>query len=590
METERSIRRLAAVLISDVVGYSRLMADDEINTLAELNRLREQVFDPAIAQHNGRIVKLMGDGTLVEFGSVFDAVDCAVAIQTALALEDQPLSLRLRIGVNLGDIILQGDDIYGDGVNIAARLEPQAKPGGVCISTVVQESIRNRSGACFTDCGEIEVKNIARPIRIWRWHPEDTTPSDTPAAPPLAAKPKTELASIAVLPFSNMSGDVEQEYFSDGISEDIITDLSKVPGLLVIARNSSFAYKGKAVDLRSVGRELGVGHVLEGSVRRAGGRVRITAQLIDAATGGHLWADRYDRDMTDIFAVQDEVTLNIVEALKIRLTPAQKAKIASTGSMNPEAYDLFLRMRDLVFSPGVNEARWDQAQDCGRKACELDPSFAQTPALMSIFHAMAALNGWGGGSRDEVLASGMALAKQATAIDSEDPLANTALAAMARFAGDYETATQAIETALSVTPDSGIALFIVADVALAAGRPQEAVPVLERAIRLDPAWSHQHLQFLGVAHFLMGNYETAALVFGERLVMMPGTDIGRAWLAASLGHIGRLDEARKIWAELMQIDPGFDIETRLARFGFSRPEDPARVMAGLAKAGLNASQ
>lgn len=590
METERSIRRLAAVLISDVVGYSRLMADDEINTLAELNRLREQVFDPAIAQHNGRIVKLMGDGTLVEFGSVFDAVDCAVAIQTALALEDQPLSLRLRIGVNLGDIILQGDDIYGDGVNIAARLEPQAKPGGVCISTVVQESIRNRSGACFTDCGEIEVKNIARPIRIWRWHPEDTTPSDTPAAPPLAAKPKTELASIAVLPFSNMSGDVEQEYFSDGISEDIITDLSKVPGLLVIARNSSFAYKGKAVDLRSVGRELGVGHVLEGSVRRAGGRVRITAQLIDAATGGHLWADRYDRDMTDIFAVQDEVTLNIVEALKIRLTPAQKAKIASTGSMNPEAYDLFLRMRDLVFSPGVNEARWDQAQDCGRKACELDPSFAQTPAFMSIFHAMAALNGWGGGSRDEVLASGMALAKQATAIDSEDPLANTALAAMARFAGDYETATQAIETALSVTPDSGIALFIVADVALAAGRPQEAVPVLERAIRLDPAWSHQHLQFLGVAHFLMGNYETAALVFGERLVMMPGTDIGRAWLAASLGHIGRLDEARKIWAELMQIDPGFDIETRLARFGFSRPEDPARVMAGLAKAGLNASQ
>lgn len=590
METERSIRRLAAVLISDVVGYSRLMADDEINTLAELNRLREQVFDPAIAQHNGRIVKLMGDGTLVEFGSVFDAVDCAVAIQTALALEDQPLSLRLRIGVNLGDIILQGDDIYGDGVNIAARLEPQAKPGGVCISTVVQESIRNRSGACFTDCGEIEVKNIARPIRIWRWHPEDTTPSDTPAAPPLAAKPKTELASIAVLPFSNMSGDVEQEYFSDGISEDIITDLSKVPGLLVIARNSSFAYKGKAVDLRSVGRELGVGHVLEGSVRRAGGRVRITAQLIDAATGGHLWADRYDRDMTDIFAVQDEVTLNIVEALKIRLTPAQKAKIASTGSMNPEAYDLFLRMRDLVFSPGVNEARWDQAQDCGRKACELDPSFAQTPALMSIFHAMAALNGWGGGSRDEVLASGMALAKQATAIDSEDPLANTALAAMARFAGDYETATQAIETALSVTPDSGIALFIVADVALAAGRPQEAVPVLERAIRLDPAWSHQHLQFLGVAHFLMGNYETAALVFGERLVMMPGTDIGRAWLAASLGHIGRLDEARKIWAELMQIDPGFDIETRLARFGFLRPEDPARVMAGLAKAGLNASQ
>lgn len=292
METERRIRRLAAVFFADVVGFSRLMAEDENNTLSVLNAFREEEFDPIVARHNGRIVKLMGDGTLVEFSSVFDAVDCAVAIQTALAQADRARSLQLRIGVNLGDIILQGDDIYGDGVNIAARLEPQAKPGGVCISTVVQESIRNRPGVKFTDCGDIEVKNIPRPVHIWRWHPDDATTLHGPAAATSAPNRAPDAASSAVLPFDNMSGDNEQDYFSDGISEDIITDLSKVPGLLVIARNSCFAYKGKSVDLRTVGRELGVGHVLEGSIRRADRRVRITAQLIDAATGVHLWADR----------------------------------------------------------------------------------------------------------------------------------------------------------------------------------------------------------------------------------------------------------------------------------------------------------
>jgi adenylate cyclase len=584
MKTDRATRRLAAVLISDVVAYSKLMAEDEVSTLAKLNRLRDEVFDPVVAQHNGRIVKLMGDGTLVEFSSVFDAVDCAVGIQTELA--DQPRSLQLRIGVNLGDIIIQGDDIYGDGVNIAARLEPQAKPGGVCISTVVQESTRNRAGVQFIDCGEMEVKNITRPIRIWRWHPEAQSSGDgqRDAAPKSPAKAEAE--SIAVLPFDNMSGDAEQEYFSDGISEDIITDHSKVPGLLVIAKNSSFAYKGKSIDLRTVGQELGVGHVLEGSVRRAGQRVRITAQLINADTGGHLWADRYDRDMTDIFAVQDEVTLNIVDALKIRLTPMQKAKLSGTSSVNPQAYDLFLRMRDLVFSPAVDEARWLEAQALGRKACEIDPSFAQVPAMMSIFHAMACVNGWGGATPDETIAKGFELAEQAMAIDPENPMANIALTTMARFSGKFDMAQTALKKARSVTPDAGLVLFLTADLALVLGRPEDAVPVLERAIRLDPAFAHQHLQFLGVAQFLMGNYETAALMFRERLVLMPGTDIGRAWLGATLGHLGELDEARALWKELMEIDPTFDIEKRLARLGYRRPEDPAAVMAGLSKAGI----
>ena len=312
MAEERVNRKLAAILASDVVGYSRLMRADEAGTLAALKRHRETVFDPAVVANNGRIVKLIGDGTIVEFGSVVDAVNCALSVQRSTA--DQSTSqptIVLRIGINLGDVIIEGDDIYGDGVNIAARLEPLAEPGGICISSIVHESIGNRIDVGFQDGGEISVKNIDRPIRIWSWHLGTAQRS-------IAANPtNVATASIAVLPFTNMSGDPEQEYFSDGISEDIITDLSKIAGLTVIARNSSFTYKGRSVDVRTVGRDLGVRSVLEGSIRRAGKRVRISAQLTDAATGGHIWADRYDRDLTDIFEVQDDVTRRIVDALKV---------------------------------------------------------------------------------------------------------------------------------------------------------------------------------------------------------------------------------------------------------------------------------
>ncbi|MGE3932968.1 MAG: adenylate/guanylate cyclase domain-containing protein [Rhodospirillaceae bacterium] len=589
MDAERTIRRLAAVFFADVVGYSRLMAEDEAGTLAALNRHRETEFNPAVAQHNGRIVKLMGDGALVEFGSVFDAVDCAIAIQKAAARPDGRATLSLRIGVNLGDIIIQGDDIYGDGVNIAARLETQAKPGGVCISSVVNESVRGRADASFVDGGEVAVKNIARPIHVWHWHPEDAPSTGSPANV-AAATPKVEhkpeIASIAVLPFDNMSGDADQEYFSDGISEDIITDLSKVSGLLVIARNSSFAYKGKAVDLRTVGRELGVGHVLEGSVRRAGDRVRINAQLIDAATGGHLWADRFDRDLRDIFAVQDEVTLKIVDALKIRLTQAEKASIASVGTTNLEAHDNFLRMRDLVLSPGLNAANWKRAMAYGERAVELDPTYVQALGLRSIFHWLDFHNGWSGDAPEVVAAKAGALAERAMAIDPKDPFANNAVAVAARWAGDYGRAMAANDAAVAVTPDAPLCLFAKADIAIGAGRPEDAIPVLERAIRLDPAWSQQHLQFLGMAHFLLGHYETAALVFRERILLAKETDIGRAWLAASLGHLGEIGEAREVWAELLEINPKFSIAPRLARFLYARPADPENVMAGLAKAGL----
>ena len=302
---EQTNRRLAAVLTADVVGYSRMMGADEVGTLAALKHHRETVFDQAVAQHKGRVVKLIGDGTLVEFASVVDAVNCALAIQRLIKAQTHSNSnaIVLRIGINLGDVIIEGDDIYGDGVNVAARIESLAEPGGVCVSSIVNEAVGNRIDALFRDSGEVAVKNISRRIRVWKWHPDgDAVSLQSVLKPAATGTLEPEPPSIAVLPFNNISGDPEQEYFSDGITEDIITDLSKIAGLLVIARNSSFAYKGKSVDIRTVARELGVRSVLEGSIRRAGNRVRITAQLINAANGGHLWAERYDRDLTDSFS------------------------------------------------------------------------------------------------------------------------------------------------------------------------------------------------------------------------------------------------------------------------------------------------
>src|SRR5665213_3669994 len=348
-------RRLAAILAADVVGYSRMMGADEAGTLTSLKLHRETVFDPAVTEHKGRVVKLIGDGTLVEFGSVVDAVRCALSIQRAMKAGAQPdgQGIVLRIGINLGDVIIDGDDIYGDGVNVAARLEPLAAPGGVCVASIVNESVGSRIDVHFVDGGDVTVKNIDRPIRVWKWHPgSDPVAAQLAPAAATAGKARPEPPSIAVLPFNNMSGDPEQEYFSDGITEDIITDLSKVGGLIVIARNSSFTYKGRSVDIRNVGRELGVRSVLEGSIRRAGNRVRITAQLINAETGGHVWADRYDRDLTDIFEVQDEVTRQIVDALKVALTPTEKARMSDDGgTANVEAHDCFLKGREIMSGP-----------------------------------------------------------------------------------------------------------------------------------------------------------------------------------------------------------------------------------------------
>jgi len=381
MAGERLQRRLAAILSADVVGYSRLMGMDEAGTLSRLNALRREFIDPMIAAHSGRIVKLMGDGVLVEFASAVDAVTCAIEIQRQVrehgagGSESNPI--QLRIGINVGDIIIEGEDIFGDAVNIAARLEGIAETGGISISEDAWRQVQGKVAANFVDAGEQSLKNITRPVRVYRL---DLAPKAASEAPrPMPGPPGK--ASIAVLAFTNMSGDPEQEYFSDGISEDIITDLSKLPELHVIARNSTFTYKGKPVDVKQVGRELGVHYVLEGSVRKAGNRVRVTGQLIDAGSGAHIWADRFDRDLTDIFAVQDELTQEIISALKVKLTPEQKGRLGRKGTIDVEAYNLFLRGREqALLQTKSNNA---EARTLLERAIAISPDFAAAHAYVA---------------------------------------------------------------------------------------------------------------------------------------------------------------------------------------------------------------
>ena len=384
MAEERLQRRLAAILSADVVGYSRLMGLDEAGTLSRLNALRRGFIDPTIAAHAGRIVKLMGDGALVEFASAVDAVTCAIEIQRQLREHDAGSSkvnpIQFRIGINVGDIIIEGEDILGDGVNVAARIEGIAEPGGISISEDAWRQVQGKVAANFVDAGEQSLKNIARPVRVYRLDLAQKVVTASEVPRPMPAQ--SDKPSIAVLAFNNMSGDPEQEYFSDGISEDIITDLSKLSELRVIARNSTFTYKGKPVDVKQVGRELGVGYVLEGSVRKAGNRVRVTGQLIDAASGAHVWADRFDRDLTDIFAVQDELTQEIIAALKLKLTSEQKGRLSRKTTIDVEAYNLFLRGREqaLLQTKSSNA----EARALLERAIAISPDFAAAYAYIAF--------------------------------------------------------------------------------------------------------------------------------------------------------------------------------------------------------------
>jgi len=585
MAEERINRKLAAILAADVVGYSRLMAADEAGTLAALKRHRQAVFEPVVAAHRGRIVKLIGDGTIVEFASVVDAVNCALSVQRSGELRDesQP-KIILRIGINLGDVIIEGDDIYGDGVNIAARLEPAAEPGGICISSIVNESIGNRIDVRFQDSGQINVKNIDRPIRIWRWHPDTVNATVTNGRQSNTVNHQPHTA-IAILPFTNMSGDPEQEYFSDGISEDIITDLSKIADLTVIARNSSFTYKGRSVDVRSIGRELGVQSVLEGSIRRSGNRVRITAQLIDATSGGHLWADRYDRDLTDIFEVQDDVTRRIVEALKVTLSPGEKERLADTKTSNLAAYDYLLRGREFMLGKEKSRERFEQAITYFKRALEHDPNYSQAYACLGFAHIFDYQNRWTD-DPDSSLPLAEQYARAALEKDPNEPLARCVSAMSASFAKDLDRAKSEIDLALSLNPNLALAHNLSGTNRIYAGQPLEAIPKIEYAMRLDPALSPQFLHFLGMAYLLAGKYETAAALLRQRIVLAPRTDFSRALLASALGHLGEFEEARRVWGELREINPSYTFVEHVGRQPFRREHDVARIAEGLRNAQL----
>ena len=589
MAEERLQRRLAAILSADVVGYSRLMGLDEAGTLSRLNALRRELIDPAIAAHSGRVVKLMGDGALVEFASAVDAVTCAIEIQRQLQEHDARGSevdpIRFRIGINVGDIIIEGDDILGDGVNIAARIEGVAEPGGISISEDAWRQVQGKVVANFVDAGEQSLKNIARPVRVYRLDlaQKAASASQTPPPPPLPS----DKPSIAVLAFNNMSGDPEQEYFSDGISEDIVTDLSKLSELNVIARNSSFTYKGKPVDVKQVGRELGVRYVLEGSVRKAGNRVRVTGQLIDAESGAHIWADRFDRDLTDIFAVQDELTQEIIAALKIKLSPAEKSLIADSGTKNVDAHDLFLRGRELLFASKRDRDIFAQFMSCFRRAIELDPNYASAYAGLGMGYAFDYQNHWSD-TPEKSLDQAQRLVDEAIAKNDKDAFARFVAAVVATWKKDYERWTRESDKALALNPNYALALLTRGNVHIYTGEPAKAIPYIERGMRLDPDSQQQgqYLHFLGTAHFVAGEYETAATYFKDRITINPTTDLSRALLASALGHLGRKEEARQVWHELKEINPRYSYANHFARLPFRDPADADKLTEGLRKAGL----
>jgi len=588
MAETRVERRLAAVLAADVSGYSRLMGANEEGTLAALKACRREIIDPKIAEHRGRIVKTTGDGALVEFGSAVDATRCAMEIQRAMAARNasipEHLRVLFRIGINIGDIIIDEGDIYGDGVNIAARIEGVAEPGGISISEDAWRQVHGKVAATFVDSGEHSLKNIGRPVRVYRLDLAREAASEPEAARPTLAPP--DKPSIAVLPFTNMSGDPEQEYFSDGISEDVITDLSKIAGLMVISRNSSFTYKGRPVDTRTVGRDLGVRSVLEGSVRRAGNRVRITAQLIDAATGGHLWAERYDRDLTDLFAVQDDVTRRIVEALKVTLGPAEKTRIADSGTRNIDAYDCFLRGREFLLGETKNRDKFEQSIRFFMRALELDPNYSRAYAGLGWAYVYDYQNRWSDNSNISLVLA-KRNANQAIKADPNEPLGRIVASLVATFEKDFTVAKSEADIALSLNPNSSEALACLGNISTFSGRPSEAVPLIERAMRLDPVYSQQYLHLLGVANLLAGKYENAAVLLRQRILLVPRTDFTRAVLASALGHLGEVDEARRVWRELKEINPQYSFGEHFARQPFKNEEDVQRIAEGLAKAGLS---
>jgi adenylate cyclase len=587
---ERVERKLAAILAADVAGYSRLMGVDEAGTLAQLKAHRRELIDPKIAEHRGRVVKTTGDGILIEFPSVVEAVGCAVEVQQGMVERNADVSedkrITFRVGVNLGDIIIDGDDIHGDGVNIAARLEAMAEPGMVCVSASAWEHARGKVSFGADDLGEHQLKNIDRPVRVFR------IASSAPATATTKPLPLPDKPSIAVLPFTNLSGDQEQEYFSDGITEDIITELSRFRTLFVIARNSSFAFRGKSLKVQEIARELGVGYVVEGSVRRAADRVRITAQLVDGSTGNHLWAERYDRDMRDIFALQDEVARSVASTVSGRVEAAGRDLAMRLSPAALKSYDLVLRAKALT----VKYTRTDNAQAlaCAERAVELDPTSARACAHAAWCHYINYMAGWTA-DREHALAKAYELAQRAVGLDETDSFARCILGLVHLFRREYEGARSEMERAVDLNPGDPevhrrYGLFLAAT-----GKAEAAIEQINLAKRLNPFDTRWVPWLIGIACFTARRYDDA--IAALRQVRDPINEV-RGWLAASYAHAGRLDEARATLDEFLRVAeadmavfPGRRLKDWEAywhgAFEYRDQEDFDHLFDALRKAGLS---
>ena len=580
-------RRLVAVFAADVEGYSRLMGIDEVGTLKGLTE-RRAILDRLIGDHRGRIANTAGDSVLAEFGSAVDAVQCAVNAQAALAEANFQQSpdkrISFRIGIHVGDVMVRAGDLFGDGVNIAARLQALAQPGGVCVSGTTYEQVRKVLPVAFTDMGLQQVKNIEDPIRAYAARElAEAIRSAAVAEDSLRPLPLPDKPSIAVLPFENMSGDPDQEYFADGMVEEIITALSRFRSLFVIARNSSFTFKGKAVDIKEVGRRLGVRYILEGSVRKASGKVRITGQLIDAVTGAHLWADRFERDLTDVFALQDEVTLAVVSAIQPKLLQTEIALAARRRPENLTAYDLYLRAMPHYYLT-IREGN-AEAIRLAHRALELDPRFGSVAALAGLCHMRNVL--WGYAIDPQLdRKEAVRLLRLALSVDDGDPdtLATAALIS-AFMIGDSESEVEMADRAVALNPNSFEAWRCRGWVYKTAGLPEEAARSFERAIRMSPIDPRLHFTFVGMAQaFIEVRRFDEAIVAGKKAQRQnPLYPTAYRCLASAFAHLGRDAEAREAAARLLEVDPAFTISSWIARGGQSKAK---LLIEGLRKAGL----
>jgi adenylate cyclase len=589
MTTQEVKRKLAAILSADVKGYSRLMGEDEVQTFKTLSAYF-QIMTTLIHKHQGKVLNTAGDNLFADFESVVDAVLCGMEVQKELRTKNAELPegqrVEFRIGINLGDVIREGENLYGDGVNIAERVQSLADGGGICISGTAYDQVENKLGLGYEYLGEQSVKNIAKPVRVYRVqekrgpippHPPIEVASREKMAFPMPDKP-----SIAVLPFVNMSDDPKQEYFSDGMTEEIITTLSKVPNLFVIARNSTFTYKGKPVKVKQVSEELGVRYVLEGSVQKSGDRVRITAQLIDALSGHHLWAERYDRELRDIFALQDEITMKVITALQVKLTAGEMAGMIAKGTKNIDAFIKYVQAYELMTK--LTKEGNAQAKKVLEEAIALDPEYSRLYMGLAQTHFYDV---WLGTteSPDQSLARAFELAQKAISLDDSNAAAHGTLGQVYVMKRQYDKAIAECERAVSLDPNSAENIFRLGFVLNYAARAVEAIPYLQNAIRLNPLPPASYFVILGISYRDSGQYEKAIETCKKALQREPNTQFAYIHMAISYIRLGQEKEARAAAAEILRINPKFSLERYAKMLPFPQPVAD-RVIEDLRKAGL----